>query len=40
MQAAVGGSGGGSPELGTAGGKQPAGIPGALYRLRELLEAV
>jgi len=36
---AVGGGGGGSPELATAGGKQPAGIPQALERLRELLGA-
>jgi len=33
----VGGGGGGSPELATAGGKLAAGIPEALDRLRALL---
>jgi alanyl-tRNA synthetase len=36
---AVGGGGGGTPELATAGGKQPDGIDDALDRLRELLGA-
>ncbi|HXY44350.1 MAG TPA: alanine--tRNA ligase [Acidimicrobiales bacterium] len=36
---AVGGGSGGTPELATAGGRQPAGIGQALERLRELLGA-
>ena len=39
IAASVGGSGGGRPDFAQAGGSEPDGLPAALERLAELLEA-